>query len=105
MASAEDPAVTLTFRLATPADAAAIADIYNQGIADRGATFETRPRTPAEIADKLQDAGPYPTLVAEDEGRILGWAALSGYRPRECYAGIAEFSIYLDRAARGRGVG
>ena len=36
---------------------------------------------------------------------VLGWAGVSGYRPRACYAGIGEFSIYLDRAARGRGVG
>ena len=94
-----------TFRAATIGDALAIADIYNQGIAERGATFETRPRTTHEIADKLRDVGRYPTLVAEEEGRVVGWAALSGYRPRDCYAGIAEFSIYLDRDARGHGVG
>jgi L-amino acid N-acyltransferase YncA len=94
-----------TFRRATAADAATIAGIYNQGIAERGATFETRPRTPDEIAEKLQDSDRYPTMVAEQNGRVLGWAALSGYRPRECYAGIAEFSIYLDRDARGRAVG
>jgi phosphinothricin acetyltransferase len=48
----------------------------------------------------------YPLLVAVDiGGEVIGWAALSSYRPRACYAGIAEFSIYLDREARGRGVG
>ncbi|AMY10800.1 N-acyltransferase YncA [Luteitalea pratensis] len=47
----------------------------------------------------------YPMLVAASDGRVLGCASLSSYRPRDCYAGIAEFSIYLDRAARGRGTG
>lgn len=48
----------------------------------------------------------YPLLVAvDDRDAVLGWAALSSYRSRNCYAGIAEFSIYLDRAARGRGMG
>jgi phosphinothricin acetyltransferase len=95
----------LTIRQAAVADAAAIADIYNQGIADRNATFETTPRSPADIEARLRDRGRFPTLVAEDAGVVLGWAGLSSYRPRACYAGIAEFSIYLDRAARGRGVG
>jgi len=86
-------------------DAAAIAGIYNQGIEDRGATFETEPRTPEFIAAKLAERDRFPVLVAVDGDEVVGWAALSAYRPRACYAGIAEFSIYLDRAARGRGVG
>ena len=95
-----------TIRNAEIADAAAIAAIYNQGIAERGATFETVPRTEADLAGRLSDVARYPVLVATDEtGRVLGWASLSAYRPRECYAGIAEFSIYLDRDARGQGVG
>jgi L-amino acid N-acyltransferase YncA len=95
-----------TIRNAEPTDAAVIAAIYNQGIADRGATFETVPRTEADLAERLSDVARHPVLVATDEaGRVLGWAALSGYRPRECYAGIAEFSIYLDRDARGQGIG
>ncbi|WP_395794849.1 arsinothricin resistance N-acetyltransferase ArsN1 family A [Aquimonas sp.] len=93
-------------RFARAADAAAIAAIYNQGIADRGATFETEPRTEADLLERLSNVERYPLMVAEDAaGRVLGWAGLSSYRPRECYAGIAEFSIYLDREARGRGVG
>jgi L-amino acid N-acyltransferase YncA len=93
-------------RFARAADAAAIAAIYNQGIADRGATFETEPRTEADLLQRLSNDERYPLVVAEDTaGRVLGWAGLSSYRPRECYAGIAEFSIYLDREARGRGIG
>ena len=94
-----------TLRPAVPDDAAAVAAIYNQGIAERGATFETEPRTAADLVPRLTDPR-YPVLVAVDAaGGVLGWAGLSAYRPRDCYAGIAEFSIYLDAAARGRGVG
>jgi len=94
-----------TIRQASHADAAAIAIIYNQGIEDRGATFETVPRTVADIVAKLADDERFPMLVAEDRGAVLGWAGLSSYRPRACYSGIAEFSIYLERGARGRGIG
>jgi phosphinothricin acetyltransferase len=43
--------------------------------------------------------------VVEDEGEVVGFASSSSYRPRACYAGIAEFSVYVARARRGRGVG
>lgn len=94
-----------SIRHALDADAAAIAAIYNQGIAERSSTFETMPRSAADIATRLHDAR-HPLLVATDAaGVVIGWAGLSSYRARDCYAGISEFSIYLDRAARGRGVG
>jgi L-amino acid N-acyltransferase YncA len=96
-------------RPAADADAQRIADIYNQGIAERGATFETTPRTAAEMARRLAaaagEAGRSPTLVVEQAGAVAGWAAISPYSPRPCYGGIGEFSIYLDAAARGRGLG
>jgi L-amino acid N-acyltransferase YncA len=95
----------ITIRAAVTDDAAIIASIYNQGIADRGATFETEPRTAADIEAKLAGADSSTTLVAEADGEVVGWAGLSSYRPRACYAGIVEFSIYLDRTARGRGIG
>ena len=95
----------ITIREAEGHDAAAIASIYNQGIEDRGATFETKPRTSDDIAVKLSECPRFPMLVAVDDGVVVGWAGLSAYRPRPCYAGIGEFSIYLDRTARGRGVG
>jgi phosphinothricin acetyltransferase len=97
--------MNLSIREAAAGDADAIAGIYNQGIADRGATFETELRTAADMAAKLDQRERYPMLVAVDAQTVLGWAGLSPYRPRPCYAGIAEFSIYLDRAARGRGLG
>jgi phosphinothricin acetyltransferase len=90
-------------RLATLADAPALADIYNQGIADRIATFETRPRSAEAVAAWF--AGPHPVVAIEDEGRVVAFASASTYRPRECYRGVAEFSVYVAREWRGRGAG
>ncbi|MDQ5824863.1 MAG: arsinothricin resistance N-acetyltransferase ArsN1 [Chloroflexota bacterium] len=90
-------------RPATPEDAAAIAHIYNQGLEDRVATFETRPRTPEEIISWLD--GIHPVVVVEDQGEVIAFASTSTYRPRDCYRGIAEFSVYVAREARGRGAG
>lgn len=90
-------------RIATPADADAIARIYNEGIADRTATFETRPRNAADI--ELWFDGRHPVIVIERQGQIAAFASTSTYRPRECYAGIAEFSVYVARAARRTGAG
>lgn len=87
-------------------DAAAIASIYNQGIEERIATFETKPRSPADIITALQERGErFPTIVAERDGQVVAVAWASLYRSRPCYAGIAEFSVYTERAARGMGAG
>jgi phosphinothricin acetyltransferase len=93
----------LTSRLATVADAPIIARIYNEGIDDRVATFETRHRTAADI-ERWFD-GRHPVVVVEHDGAIVAFAGTSTYRPRDCYAGIAEFSVYTARASRGRGAG
>lgn len=95
----------VTVRPAVPSDAAAIAEIYNQGIVDRGATFETEPRTAADIESRIGESDRYPLVVAEEHGRVLGWAGTGSYRSRACYSGIGEASVYLDRKARGRGIG
>jgi phosphinothricin acetyltransferase len=91
-------------RPAGPGDAAAVAAIWNEGIAERQATFETRPRTPGDIEGAIAEAD-LPVLVAEDEGSVAGWISLSPYSDRCAYAGVAECSVYVARAARGRGVG
>jgi phosphinothricin acetyltransferase len=90
-------------RLGGPADAEAIARIYNEGIADRVATFETRPRTAADVRAWFD--GVHPCVVVEELGEVIAFGATSAYRPRECYAGIAEASLYVARTARGRGAG
>jgi L-amino acid N-acyltransferase YncA len=97
--------VKLRPRAAVPADAAAIARIYNEGIEDRLATFETRPRGADDVLAWFP-AG-FPLVVVEDEGgEVVAWASASPYRERrEAYAGIGEFSVYVARAERGRGAG
>jgi phosphinothricin acetyltransferase len=90
-------------RPASPEDAAAIAAIYNDGIADRIATFETRPRTADDV--RAWFGTRYPVVVVEEGETLLAFASTSSYSPRDCYAGIAEFSVYVARAARGRGAG
>lgn len=100
------PSATLTTRPATLDDAAAIAEIYNQGIKERIATFETEPRSPDDIVAAIKDRGEqYPTVVAERDDRVVAWASASLYRSRPCYAGIGEYSVYVHREARGIGAG
>jgi phosphinothricin acetyltransferase len=93
-------------RLAVATDAEAIARIYNQGIEERIATFETEPRTSAQIAAQLADKGDrFPTVVVERDGQVVAWAGAGAYRSRGAYAGVAEHSVYVDRGARGTGAG
>lgn len=96
----------LRTRFATPADAPAITAIYNEGIVDRIATFETEPRTPEQLSAQLVDKGDrFPTVVAERDGRVVAWASAGPYRSRPAYSGVAEHSVYVARAARGTGAG
>jgi phosphinothricin acetyltransferase len=97
---------TITVRLATIADAAAITRIYNEGIEDRIATFETTPRTPEQLASTLAEKGErFPTIVVERDGEVIAWAGAGPYRNRPAYAGVAEHSVYVAREARGAGAG
>jgi L-amino acid N-acyltransferase YncA len=74
------------------------------GIAERQATFETRPREPAEVVAWFESGLPF--IVAEDEqGRVLGFARVSPYSDRCVYSGVGEHGVYVGREARGRGVG
>lgn len=93
----------LRVRLAAEADAGRITAIYNQGIEDRVATFETELRTVEAVRSWF--LAPYPIVVVERDGDVVAWANASQYRPRACYAGICEFSVYVDRAVRGSGAG
>jgi len=93
----------LSSRAANPDDAEAIARVYNEGITDRVATFETRLRTADDVRAWFD--GVHAIVVVEREGEIVAFAATSTYRPRECYAGVAEVSLYVARSARGQGAG
>src|SRR3954468_20584450 len=91
-------------RPARSEDAGAIARIYNEGIEDRVATFETRLRGTDEVEGWL--AGGLPVLVAsEDDGVVVGFARVAPYSDRCVYAGVGEHAVYVARGARGRGVG
>ena len=93
-------------RPATAADADAICRIYNQGIEDRVATLETELRTQAERRQWLANRSPrHPVVVAETNGEIVGWGSLNVFNPREAYRFVADFSVYVERTWRGRGVG
>ena len=103
-----DSSHALTIRAATDADTDAIAAIYNEGIRGRMATFETVERTGADVRAWL--GGRHPFLVAErvrDGARptVVGWVRASAYRPRACYDGVADFSVYVASSARGQRVG
>ncbi|MBI2017078.1 MAG: N-acetyltransferase [Candidatus Rokubacteria bacterium] len=93
-------------RPASPADAEAISRIYNQGIEDRVATLETERRTSEERRRWLAGRSPrHPVIVAESDGHVVGWGSLNAFNPREAYRFVADFSIYVERAWRGQGVG
>lgn len=93
----------LCVRPAGPEDAIAIAEIYNQGIDDRIATFETEHRTADDISHWFGTR--FPVIVITRGDCVVAFASTSTYRPRQCYAGIAEFSVYVERTARGIGAG
>jgi L-amino acid N-acyltransferase YncA len=86
----------------TDADGPAVLDIYAQGIALGTATFETTtPEWRAWTASHRRDC----RFVARLDGRVVGWTAVARYSSRDVYAGVAWESVYVDTAARGRGVG
>jgi phosphinothricin acetyltransferase len=84
------------------ADWPAVRAIYEEGIATGNATFEQEPPS-WEAWDHSHLAAC--RLVAEQAGRVVGWAALSGVSDRCVYGGVAEVSVYVAAAARGQGVG
>jgi L-amino acid N-acyltransferase YncA len=94
----------LRARPARVEDAADIARIYNQGIEDRIATFETEPRSVADILPWFDHAPAFVT-VEDAGGEVAGYAVAHPYSDRCCYQGIGEFSVYVRRSHRGQGVG
>ena len=97
---------SVAVRLAKPDDAQAICDIYNEGIEDRVATLETRLRSGDEQRAWLESRDErHPAVVAERDGRVVGWGSLNVFNPRPAYDYVADFSVYVTRSARAMGVG
>lgn len=98
----EDLPADVTTRRVSEKDMDAVLAIYEEGIQTRNATFETIPPT----AEQLQSRWiPEMAWVAELEGQVVGWTAISPVSARECYAGVGETSVHVAAGARGRGVG
>ena len=91
----------MEIRALDESDWPAVAAIYADGIATGDATFESDVPT----WEAWNAAHPGVRLVAEEDGAVVGWAALSPYSGRRCYRGVAEESVYVAGWAQGRGVG
>lgn len=94
---------TATIRPAAHDDLGAVVAAYNAGISERIATLETRLRTPADVAGWLTDGRPF--VVAERDGRVLGWARAGSYSDRCVYEGVGEHAVYVHPDGRGQGLG
>ena len=97
----------LILRPSTGADLPAITAVYADSVANGTGTFETEAPDEAEMARRRDDvlSKGLPWLVAETEGRLLGYAYANQFRPRRAYRFCLEDSVYLHPDARGRGVG
>lgn len=98
---------TSTIRDATAADIPQIQQIYAHHVLASTATFEDTPPTVEEMARRLDDiqSQGLPWLVAEHEGRILGYCYAAPYRPRPAYRYTIEDSVYLADGESGKGIG
>jgi L-amino acid N-acyltransferase YncA len=96
----------MKIRLATPDDASAIAEIYAPIVRDTAISFETEPPDAAEMARRLSASlDRFPWLVAEMDGRVIGYAYASPHRDRSAYRWAADVTAYVTSEARGAGVG
>lgn len=99
---------TTVVRPAEPRDAGALNEIYNHYVLTSAISFAVTPTTEAERLDWLAEhppQGPHRVVVAEDRGRVVGFAASSRYRAREAYATSVETSVYVADGRTGRGIG
>jgi phosphinothricin acetyltransferase len=99
--------MSLTIRAGAERDVAAVTEIYGHHVLHAAATFEVEPPDVAEMARRWRSVveGGYPYLVAEQDGRIAGYAYASSYRPRPAYRYTVENSVYVRRGCERRGIG
>ena len=93
----------LTIRSAQTRDLKSVVEIYNAGIAERVATFETAPRTTGDVTSWVEDGQPF--IVATSDNEVVGWARAGAYSDRCVYHGVGEHAVYVHPNARGRGLG
>ena len=96
----------MIIRPATDRDAAAISGIYNHAVENTTSTYQERPETVHEREVWLASHGPeHPVLVAEEHGKVIGWASLSRFHPRSAYRFTVENSVYIHPEHHRRGIG
>ena len=96
-----------TIRAATPEDAASVAAIYNHYVAHTVVTFDEEPISAAEFTRRIEStqSAAFPWLVAEEAGRVMGYAYAAPWKARSAYRFSAEVTVYLAPEAAGRGIG
>ena len=97
----------ISYRPATPADIAAITQIYAHAVTNGTASYELDPPDETDMLSRMRaltDKG-YPYLVACDGEAVLGYAYAGPFRPRRAYRFMVEDSVYVAPQAQGRGVG
>jgi len=96
----------MNIRTAERRDLSAMLDIYNYEVKNGTATFDVEPRAGAagEAWFAAHNTGNHPLLVAEEDGKVLGYASLSPYRDFDAYLQTVELSVYVAPESRGRGI-
>ena len=96
----------ITLRQATKNDGEALAAIYKHYVENTAITFEYVAPTSEEFAQRIaHKSEKYPFIIAEEDGRPVGYAYASEYRERAAYSWDVETSVYLDLEHQGRGIG
>ncbi|HII82901.1 MAG TPA: N-acetyltransferase [Ferroplasma sp.] len=96
----------ITYRKASCHDATYIGAIWNQGIDDGIATLEIEKRDTEWVKNWLSSRDPrYSVIIADDDGKIVGWLSLNPFSQRKVYRFVADISIYIERTHRGHGLG
>ena len=98
--------MSIRIRAITDEDIAAVCELYNHYVINTTITFETEPLSVEEYTERVKGVcARYPFLVAEDEGRIVGFAYLSPFNVRHAYRFVADLSLYVDHDEKGKGIG
>ena len=96
----------LQIRPASEKDQPEILAIYNDAVLHTTATFDTEPRSmDSQMEWFRKHKSNHPVLIAEKDGKIIGWASLSPWSDRCAYDTTVEVSVYLEPASRGKGIG